>query len=162
MDGVMFITGGLWSGADGSGISGTPPLAPVRSAPVRSAFWFLQNDVCMCEECAGWDVMVVDSARIYQAKLERCFTRYACAKHQGSVGASGSRFGTGDMPHRVVQVDFLSSVNSCLNNLAKLPASLLSQAECLASSRPTSSKPAACSKVQKAFLAEGAWGGGSL
>ncbi|MPC38060.1 hypothetical protein E2C01_031561 [Portunus trituberculatus] len=50
-------------------------------------------------------------------------------------------------------------VNSYLNNLAKLPASLLSQAECLASSRPTSPKPAAPSRVQEALLAKGAWGG---
>ncbi|MPC36130.1 hypothetical protein E2C01_029579 [Portunus trituberculatus] len=41
-----------------------------------------------CEECAGWDVMMVDSARVYQAKLERRHTRYARVKRQGSVGAS--------------------------------------------------------------------------
>ncbi|MPC56840.1 hypothetical protein E2C01_050806 [Portunus trituberculatus] len=133
--------------------------------------------------------MVVDSARIYQAKLEQCCTRYACAKRQGTVGASGSRFGAGDTPHRVVQVNSLSSVDSvipqdlgsqagqilplegqlatvfvhgsplqsmlsdmiasqCLNNLAMLPASLLSQAECLASSRSTSPKLAAPSSAR--------------
>ncbi|MPC78263.1 hypothetical protein E2C01_072748 [Portunus trituberculatus] len=116
------------------------------------------------------NVQVVDSAKVYQAKLERCCTRYVRAKCQGSVGTLGSRVGTGDMPHRAVQVDLLSSVgsvtpqdsasqagqilplesqlsamfahdsllqsmpsdiiasqlNSCLNNLAKLLASLLS------------------------------------
>ncbi|MPC62305.1 hypothetical protein E2C01_056389 [Portunus trituberculatus] len=44
-----------------------------------------------CEACAGWDVMMVDSARIYQVKLERYHTRYARSKCQGSVGISGFR-----------------------------------------------------------------------
>ena len=44
--------------------------------------------------------------------------------------------------------DMISSqLNACLNNLANIPASSLSQAECLASSRPTSPKPAAPSRV---------------
>ncbi|MPC53020.1 hypothetical protein E2C01_046904 [Portunus trituberculatus] len=143
-----------------------------------------------CEECAGWDVMVVDSVRVYQDKLEQRCTKYARVKRQGSVGTSGSRVGAGDMPHGAVQADSLfsvgsitlqdlasqagqflplegqlaamfahdsplqsmlsdmivSQVNSCLNNLAKLPPSSLSQAECLANSRPTSPKPVAPSR----------------
>ncbi|MPC82101.1 hypothetical protein E2C01_076746 [Portunus trituberculatus] len=52
-----------------------------------------------------------------------------------------------------------SQVNSCLNNLAKLPASSLSQAKCLASSRPTSPKPAEPNRMQEALLADGGQGG---
>ncbi|MPC85452.1 hypothetical protein E2C01_080230 [Portunus trituberculatus] len=61
-DGV--ITGGQRSEADSSGVSGTPPLAPAHSA-------FSSGSSKRCEECAGWDVMMVDLARVYQAKLER-------------------------------------------------------------------------------------------
>ncbi|MPC50374.1 hypothetical protein E2C01_044202 [Portunus trituberculatus] len=98
---VMFITGGPQSGADGSGISGTPLPATVFCL----LFWYFQKDVCMCEECVGWDVMVVVSAKIYQvyqAKLEWRRTRYARAKCQDSVVSSGSSFGAGDMSHRAV------------------------------------------------------------
>ncbi|MPC51682.1 hypothetical protein E2C01_045534 [Portunus trituberculatus] len=56
--------------------------------------------------------MVMDLARVYQAKLDRCRTRYDLAKRQDSVGASGSRFGAGDTPHGEVHVDSLSSVGS--------------------------------------------------
>ena len=53
----------------------------------------------------------------------------------------------------------LSQVATCLSNLASLPASSLSQAECLAKARPTSPKSAAPSRVQKALLAERVQGG---
>ena len=52
-----------------------------------------------------------------------------------------------------------SQVAACLSNLASLPASLLSQVECLASTRPSSPKSTALSRVQKALLAEKVWGG---
>ena len=52
-----------------------------------------------------------------------------------------------------------SQVTACLNNLASLPASSLSQAECLASSRPNSPKFTVPSRVQKALPAERIWGG---
>ncbi|MPC98966.1 hypothetical protein E2C01_094358 [Portunus trituberculatus] len=138
-DSVMFITGCPHSGADSSGVSGAPLPATAYSAFSSGSFKRLcacqecsralpnvshdPHTVCImgrgsrivssrCEECAGWDVMMVDSARVYQAKVEQCHTRYACAKRQGSVGASGSRVGAGDMPHRVVQVDLLSLMGS--------------------------------------------------
>ncbi|MPC55287.1 hypothetical protein E2C01_049219 [Portunus trituberculatus] len=107
-----------------------------------------------CEKCTGWDVMVVDSARIYQVKLERRCTRYARAKHQGSVGASGSRVGAGDLPQVAVQMDLVSLVGSITPQDS---ASEAGQAECLASSRPTCPKLAAPSRVQEALLAKGAW-----
>ncbi|MPC25008.1 hypothetical protein E2C01_018105 [Portunus trituberculatus] len=120
-------------------------------------FLYLQKDECVCqecsrvlpnifhdpdtgEECASWDVMAVDSARIYQAMLERRRTRYARPKRQGSVGASGSRIRAGDTPHGTIQEV------CCLR-------------QCLASSRPISPKPMARSRVQEALLAEGARGG---
>ena len=46
-------------------------------------------------------------------------------------------------------------ISSQVANLASLPASSLSQAECLAKARPTSPKSAAPSRVQKALLAYG-------
>ena len=50
-------------------------------------------------------------------------------------------------------------LTACLNNLVSLPASSLSQAECLASSRPTSPKSMVPSKVQKALPARRIRGG---
>ena len=50
---------------------------------------------------------MMDSAGIYQAKLERLHTRYARARRQGTVGALRSKIG-----YRVEQVDSLSSVSS--------------------------------------------------
>ena len=37
-------------------------------------------DTLRCEECAGWDVVVVEGARSYQSKLARCHFRYPCSK----------------------------------------------------------------------------------
>ncbi|MPC72138.1 hypothetical protein E2C01_066432 [Portunus trituberculatus] len=91
--------------------------------------------------------MMVDSARVYQAKLERHHTRCAHAKHQGSVGTSGSRVGAGDMPHGVVQVDSPSSQVRCLR-----------QSVWLALDQPPQ-KHVAPSRVQEALLAKGARGG---
>ncbi|MPC64307.1 hypothetical protein E2C01_058419 [Portunus trituberculatus] len=73
-------------------------------------------------------------------------------------GQLAAMFAHGSLLQSMPSDMIASWVNSCLDNLAKLPASSLSKAECLASSRPTSPKPAAPSRVQEALLAEGAQG----
>ena len=52
------------------------------------------SDADRCEECAGWEVSVVESARAYQCKLRRRRSRYA-QRHDGSSGGSG-QVNTGD------------------------------------------------------------------
>ncbi|MPC72137.1 hypothetical protein E2C01_066431 [Portunus trituberculatus] len=47
-DGVMFITGSLWARADSSGISGTPPLAPVHSGFSSAS----SKRLCARQECS--------------------------------------------------------------------------------------------------------------
>ena len=153
-------------------------------------------DADRCEECAGWEVSVVESARSYQSKLRRHRSR-----HDGFSGGSG-QVPTGDAapasegadsrssvssvsPHdsasqagasplaglqtsllapgsafQSLLSDMISSqVSKCLANLANVPASSLPQAECLASSRPTSPISAAPSSVHMAHQAEWSRGG---
>ena len=55
--------------------------------------------------------------------------------------------------------DYFSPSDCMPLNLASLPASSLSQAECLVRARPTSPKAVVPSRVQKALLAERVRGG---
>ena len=153
------------------------------------------SDTDRCEECADWEVSVVESARAYQCKLRRRRSRYA-QRHHGSSGGSGqvnlgdsapaseggdsfssiasvtphdsaSQAGAPPLAGQLTSLlapgsafqsllsDMISSqVSKCIANLATLPASSLPQAECLASSRPTSPTSAAPSSVQQAHQAD--------
>ncbi|MPC61289.1 hypothetical protein E2C01_055358 [Portunus trituberculatus] len=165
-DSVMLITSGPQSRADCFVISGTPPPAQ-RTLP---SLLFLPKDFVHMRNAAGFFLMSPMTLILYilHAKLEQCHTR--CDR------ASGSRLRLVTCPTERYrwtccflwvpsplkiwpprQAKFCPwRVNSYLNNLAKLPASSFSQAECLASSRPASPKPTACSRVREALLAEGA------
>ena len=76
----------------------------------------LCSDAIRCEECAGWDALTVGRTSSYQAKLERCCSRYARSRWHGSVSAPrtppSGRAGAGDITTGTERVNSLSSMDS--------------------------------------------------